>query len=200
LSSASRRSGARLFGIAWARQDCPPALRGLDPPGALPRSSNYRSDAVQRTARIRSSARATHDSAAALGSGAIQSDSSTSTRIRDDGWADALEPQRMSNPFFDPPIVNSPYEYPHQHWELDLAVARVAERVRTCGHDVPAETVRRRFDRGRRNFFTLYRHWPTRGDSTMRPPSRAAGRRDRRSGRANEASRSKDVARSRKGV
>ena len=25
----------------------------------------------------------------------------------------------MSNPFFDRPIVNSPYEYPHQHWELD---------------------------------------------------------------------------------
>ena len=24
-----------------------------------------------------------------------------------------------SNPFFDRPIVNSPYEYPHQHWELD---------------------------------------------------------------------------------
>ena len=27
----------------------------------------------------------------------------------------------MSNPFFDRPIVNSPYEYPHQHWELDRA-------------------------------------------------------------------------------
>jgi predicted ABC-type ATPase len=39
---------------------------------------------------------------------------------------------------------------------VDLALARVAERVRTGGHDVPAETVRRRFDRGRRNFFTLY--------------------------------------------
>jgi len=25
----------------------------------------------------------------------------------------------MSNPFFERPIVNSPYEYPHQHWELD---------------------------------------------------------------------------------
>lgn len=40
---------------------------------------------------------------------------------------------------------------------VDLALARVAERVRTGGHDVPAETVRRRFDRGRGNFFTLYR-------------------------------------------
>ena len=26
---------------------------------------------------------------------------------------------RMSNPFFDRPILNSPYEYPRQHWELD---------------------------------------------------------------------------------
>ena len=24
-----------------------------------------------------------------------------------------------TNPFFDRPIVNSPYEYPRQHWELD---------------------------------------------------------------------------------
>src|SRR4051812_18139967 len=26
---------------------------------------------------------------------------------------------RMSNPFFDHPILNSPYEHPHRHWELD---------------------------------------------------------------------------------
>jgi type III restriction enzyme len=25
----------------------------------------------------------------------------------------------MSNPFFDDPILNSPYEYPRRHWELD---------------------------------------------------------------------------------
>ncbi len=25
----------------------------------------------------------------------------------------------MTNPFFERPIVNSPYEYPHQHWQLD---------------------------------------------------------------------------------
>lgn len=25
----------------------------------------------------------------------------------------------MSNPFFDKPILNSPYEYPARHWELD---------------------------------------------------------------------------------
>ena len=33
----------------------------------------------------------------------------------------------MSNPFFDRPIVNSPYEYPHQHWEL-------AETGQPTGH------------------------------------------------------------------
>ena len=25
----------------------------------------------------------------------------------------------LSNPFFDHPILNSPYEYPQRHWELD---------------------------------------------------------------------------------
>jgi predicted ABC-type ATPase len=38
----------------------------------------------------------------------------------------------------------------------DLAVARVSERVRQGGHDVPAEVVRRRFVVGLRNFFTRY--------------------------------------------
>jgi predicted ABC-type ATPase len=38
----------------------------------------------------------------------------------------------------------------------DLAVARVAERVRRGGHEVPAPTIRRRFGAGLRNFFGLY--------------------------------------------
>jgi type III restriction enzyme len=25
----------------------------------------------------------------------------------------------VDNPFFERPILNSPYEYPRQHWELD---------------------------------------------------------------------------------
>ena len=25
----------------------------------------------------------------------------------------------MSNPFFDRPILNSPYDYPRRHWEID---------------------------------------------------------------------------------
>ena len=27
----------------------------------------------------------------------------------------------MSNPFFDHPILNSPYEFPRQLWELDAS-------------------------------------------------------------------------------
>jgi len=39
----------------------------------------------------------------------------------------------------------------------DMAVARVTERVRMGGHYVDEETVRRRYNRGLRNFFELYR-------------------------------------------
>ncbi len=39
----------------------------------------------------------------------------------------------------------------------DLAVDRVAGRVRMGGHDVPEETIRRRYITGLRNFFELYR-------------------------------------------
>jgi predicted ABC-type ATPase len=38
----------------------------------------------------------------------------------------------------------------------EIAVARVSERVRLGGHDVPAETIRRRYRAGIRNFFVLY--------------------------------------------
>jgi hypothetical protein len=39
----------------------------------------------------------------------------------------------------------------------DMAVARVENRVKEGGHDVPAEDVRRRYQAGVRNFFRLYR-------------------------------------------
>ena len=39
----------------------------------------------------------------------------------------------------------------------ELAVARVASRVRLGGHGVPADTIRRRYRRGLENFFSLYR-------------------------------------------
>jgi predicted ABC-type ATPase len=40
---------------------------------------------------------------------------------------------------------------------VDLALKRVAERVRLGGHDIPPEVVRRRFGAGLRNFFSIYR-------------------------------------------
>ncbi|MBI3098799.1 MAG: AAA family ATPase [Planctomycetes bacterium] len=39
----------------------------------------------------------------------------------------------------------------------DFAVARVRDRVRMGGHEVPEEIVRRRYTAGLRNFFDLYR-------------------------------------------
>jgi predicted ABC-type ATPase len=39
---------------------------------------------------------------------------------------------------------------------VDLAIERVKERVRLGGHDIPEETIRRRFDRGIKNLFELY--------------------------------------------
>lgn len=39
----------------------------------------------------------------------------------------------------------------------EIAVARVAERVRMGGHNVPEETIRRRYHVGLKNFFNLYR-------------------------------------------
>lgn len=38
----------------------------------------------------------------------------------------------------------------------DVAVQRVAERVRQGGHDIPEATIRRRFDAGKRLFATVY--------------------------------------------
>lgn len=39
----------------------------------------------------------------------------------------------------------------------DLAINRVAERVRMGGHNVPEDIIRRRYHAGIRNFFELYR-------------------------------------------
>ncbi len=43
----------------------------------------------------------------------------------------------------------------------DFAVARVAARVREGGHDVPEETILRRYEAGLRNFFRLYQPMAT---------------------------------------
>jgi predicted ABC-type ATPase len=39
----------------------------------------------------------------------------------------------------------------------DLTLARIRDRVRLGGHDIPPDVVHRRFDRSLRNFFSLYR-------------------------------------------
>ncbi len=40
--------------------------------------------------------------------------------------------------------------------DVELAVSRVADRVKMGGHSVPEKTIRRRYEAGLRNFFKLY--------------------------------------------
>lgn len=40
---------------------------------------------------------------------------------------------------------------------VDIALERIADRVRRGGHNVPEKTVRRRFNRGLSNLFNIYR-------------------------------------------
>lgn len=42
--------------------------------------------------------------------------------------------------------------------DAETAIARVAERVRQGGHDIPEPVIRRRFTAGRKNFEQHYRH------------------------------------------
>lgn len=60
----------------------------------------------------------------------------------------------------------------------DLAVERVASRVRLGGHNVPEDTIRRRYSRGLRNFFQLYRplasSWRMYDNSSRGRPRRIA--------------------------
>jgi predicted ABC-type ATPase len=60
----------------------------------------------------------------------------------------------------------------------DLAVARVADRVRLGGHLIPEATIRRRYPRSLRNFFQLYRpavsHWQVYDNSATDAPQLVA--------------------------
>lgn len=64
---------------------------------------------------------------------------------------------------------------------VDLAVARVAERVRLGGHDVPENVIRRRFTAGLRNFFGIYQGiadaWQMLDNSGLSGPSLIASKR-----------------------
>ena len=61
----------------------------------------------------------------------------------------------------------------------DLAVSRVMERVRSGGHDVPHEIVRRRYKKGWRNFEEIYRRlvdeWTVYDNSGTEPVIVASG-------------------------
>jgi predicted ABC-type ATPase len=63
---------------------------------------------------------------------------------------------------------------------VSMALARVAERVRLGGHDVPQQTIRRRFALGLRNFFRLYMplfdEWRFYNNATGTPRLVARGR------------------------
>ena len=53
----------------------------------------------------------------------------------------------MSNPFFEKPILNSPYEYPRRHWELDSAgqpTQKVIDRRRDASFITPIPKPRKR--------------------------------------------------------
>jgi len=56
----------------------------------------------------------------------------------------------------------------------EMAVARVAERVRSGGHDVPEAVIRRRYVRGLDNFFRRYRTQADRWWLIDNPPPTAA--------------------------
>jgi len=65
---------------------------------------------------------------------------------------------------------------------IELALERVAERVRLGGHDVPPDVVRRRFTAGLRNFFSIYRQrvdsWQMYDNSGLTHRLIASGRSD----------------------
>lgn len=60
----------------------------------------------------------------------------------------------------------------------DLAVARVAERVRLGGHDVPEDVIRRRYGAGLKNFVVIYQRiadtWQMFDNSDLTGPSLVA--------------------------
>ena len=63
--------------------------------------------------------------------------------------------------------------------DADMAVRRVAARVRQGGHDVPQETIHRRFAKGLHNFLNLYSlladAWSLYDNSVVPPKLLAAG-------------------------
>jgi type III restriction enzyme len=70
------------------------------------------------------------------------------------GYLDATLPNLVSNPFFDSPILNSPYEYPSKHWELDAAgqpTQRVVDERRSAKFISPIPKPRKKTAQGQAN-------------------------------------------------
>ena len=40
--------------------------------------------------------------------------------------------RKMNNQFFEKPVLNSPYEYPGQHWELDDDGQPTQQIIKSC--------------------------------------------------------------------
>ena len=74
----------------------------------------------------------------------------------------------------------------------EFAIARVAERVRMGGHNVPEETIRRRYHTGLKNFFLLYK--PLADFWRVYDNSEPAGPRLIASGSRSESDNIKDIA------
>lgn len=66
--------------------------------------------------------------------------------------------------------------------EVEIALERVAKRVKSGGHDIPEHVVRQRYERGITNFFEIYRpladEWAVYDNSGRRRRLVAFGRKD----------------------
>ena len=90
----------------------------------------------------------------------------------------------MSNPFFDHPILNSPYDYPRRHWELDSAgqpTQRIIESAPSCGvHHADPEAQEAKSATGHSQDWSSTKEKGSRqrSSNTILPPSstRCAGR------------------------
>ena len=65
----------------------------------------------------------------------------------------------MSNPFFDAPIINSPYDYPNRHWELDangLPTQQIIDRRRGADFITPIPKAKIRGGKTEQGSLDLY--------------------------------------------
>lgn len=88
----------------------------------------------------------------------------------------------MPDPFFDHPILNSPYEYPKRHWELDSQgqpTQQIIEDRRRAEFITPIPKPKKRKGQqiSSRLFSTKAKGFLLRNSNTIRPrPSTAFGR------------------------